>query len=170
MRWELYTKITHGELVELPTGKKAVGCKWVFIVKHKVDGSIERYKAWLVEKSFTQTYDIDYEETLTLIAKMKSIWVLLSFSTSLVWPLQQLDVKNTFLHGDLEEEDTWNFLLVLNSPQLRVKCVNWRKPYMDWNNLRECGLRDSSKLCRDLAINRARQIMHCWSNIRHRER
>lgn len=48
------------ELVELPRGHKAVGCKWVFTVKHKADGSIENYKARLVAKGFTQTYGIDY--------------------------------------------------------------------------------------------------------------
>ncbi|TNV97790.1 hypothetical protein C5H24_12690, partial [Xylella fastidiosa] len=44
------------ELVSLPRGKKPVGCKWVFTVKHKADGTVERYKARLVAKGFTQTY------------------------------------------------------------------------------------------------------------------
>jgi hypothetical protein len=52
-----------GELVELPNGKKVVGCQWVFIVKHKADGEVERYNARLVAKGFTQTYGIYYEET-----------------------------------------------------------------------------------------------------------
>jgi len=50
-------------LVPLPEGKKAVGCKWVFSIKHKADGSIERYKARLVAKGYTQTYGVDYQET-----------------------------------------------------------------------------------------------------------
>ncbi len=61
------------ELVELHSVKRAVGCKWVFTVKHKADGSVERYKARLVVKDFTQTYGIDYEETFTPVAKMNSI-------------------------------------------------------------------------------------------------
>jgi hypothetical protein len=48
-------------LVKLPNGKKVVGCKWVFTIKHKADGSVERYKARLVAKGFTQTYGINYD-------------------------------------------------------------------------------------------------------------
>ena len=51
------------DIVELPKDKKIVGCKWVFMVKCKVEGSVERYKARLVAKGFTQTYGIDYQET-----------------------------------------------------------------------------------------------------------
>ncbi|CAL9003280.1 unnamed protein product [Prunus brigantina] len=51
------------ELVDLPKGKRPVGCKWVFTVKHKADGSVERYKARLVAKGYTQIYGVDYSET-----------------------------------------------------------------------------------------------------------
>ena len=52
------------ELVDRPPGKKPVGCRWVYTVKHKVDGTIERFKARLVAKGYTQTYGIDYTDTL----------------------------------------------------------------------------------------------------------
>ena len=47
----------------LPRGKKIVGCKWVFTIKHKAGGTIERYKARLVAKGYTQSYGVDYQET-----------------------------------------------------------------------------------------------------------
>jgi hypothetical protein len=76
----------------------------VFTLKHKSDGSLERYKARLVAKGFTQTYGIDYLETFAPIAKLNSVRVLLSLATNRDWPLQQLDIKNAFLNGNLEEE------------------------------------------------------------------
>jgi hypothetical protein len=61
------------ELVALPQDNKAIGCKWVYKVKHNVDGSVRRYKARLVAKGYAQTYGIDYEETYNPIAKMTTI-------------------------------------------------------------------------------------------------
>ena len=92
------------EVVDQPKDKKVVGCKWVFTVKYKADGSVERYKARLVAKGFTQTHGVDYLETFAPVAKMNSIRILFSLAVTYDWPLQQLDIKNAFLNGILDEE------------------------------------------------------------------
>ncbi|GJY15196.1 retrovirus-related pol polyprotein from transposon RE1 [Tanacetum coccineum] len=90
-------------LVDLPVHKKAIGCKWVFGVKMNPDGSIARLKARLVAKGYAQTYGIDYSETFSPVTKISSILLFISLAATYDWALHQLDVKNAFLHGDLEE-------------------------------------------------------------------
>ena len=91
-------------IVDLPKGKRLAGCKWVFWIQYKADGSVERYKAQLVAKGYTHTYGMDYQETFVLVAKMNFIRILLSLASNYNWPLQQLNIKNAFLHENLEEE------------------------------------------------------------------
>jgi Reverse transcriptase (RNA-dependent DNA polymerase)/Integrase core domain len=92
------------ELVELPRGKHIVGCKWIYSIKYNEKGEIDRYRARLVAKGYTQTYGIDFQETFSPVAKLNTIRVILSLAANFDWPLHQFDVKNAFLHGDLEEE------------------------------------------------------------------
>ena len=83
---------------------KELRCKWAFSVKYKSDSSVERYKARLVVKGFTQTYGIDYQKTFALMAKLNTIQILLSLAANYDQPCQQLDIKNAFLNEELEEE------------------------------------------------------------------
>ncbi|KAM2935575.1 hypothetical protein COP2_033275 [Malus domestica] len=91
-------------LVQLPPGKKAVGSRWIYKIKFKADGSVERYKARLVARGFTQTFGVAYKETFAPVAKMNSVKVLLSIVVNCGWTLYQMDVKNAFLQGELQEE------------------------------------------------------------------
>jgi len=87
-------------LVPLLKGKKPISCKWVFKIKHGVDG----YKARLVARGFTQTFGIDYNETFAPVAKFVSIRCILALVAIENMGIHQMDVKTTFLNGDLEEE------------------------------------------------------------------
>jgi hypothetical protein len=92
------------DVVPLPAGVVPITCKWVFKVKTKSDGSIERYKARLVARGFQQTQGIDYDETSALVAHLTTVRALLVVVASSSWTISQMDVKNAFLHGDLHEE------------------------------------------------------------------
>ena len=92
------------DLVRLPAGKKAIGCHWVFTVKVNPDGSIARLTTHLVAKGYAQTYGIDYFDTFSLVAKMTYVWLFISLDVTYNWDLHQLDIKNVFLHDDLQEE------------------------------------------------------------------
>jgi hypothetical protein len=91
-------------LVPLPPSKKAIDCKWVFKIKHKIDGTVERYKARLVAKGYTQQAGIDFLETFSPVIWMTTIRVVLALAAQAGWFLHQLDITNVFLHGDLLEE------------------------------------------------------------------
>jgi Reverse transcriptase (RNA-dependent DNA polymerase) len=91
------------QLVPPLSGAHIIGCKWIFKVKKRVDGTIHRYKVRLVAKDYTQEQGLDYFDTYSPVVKLTTIRVVLTIALSNGWSLCQLDINNTFLHGDLEE-------------------------------------------------------------------
>ena len=91
------------KLVDLPEGIKPVGCKWIYKKKRGPDGNVETFKARLVAKGYTQQEGIDYEETFSPVAMLKSIRILLSIAAALDYEIWQMDVKTAFLNGNLDE-------------------------------------------------------------------
>jgi hypothetical protein len=91
------------QLVPHPSNTNIVSGKWVFRQKFNSDGSLARYKARWVCRGYSQQHCIDYDETFSLVVKSSTIRTVLSIAVSSSWPIHQLDVKNAFLHGSLDE-------------------------------------------------------------------
>lgn len=91
------------KITTLPPEKTPIGCKWLYKIIYKPDGSVERYKSRLVVLGNKQKYGVDYEETFAPVAKLTSVRSLLAIASIEGWDLQQMDVKNAYLHGDLQE-------------------------------------------------------------------
>ena len=92
------------DLVKVPNGIKPVGCKWVYKRKRGIDGKVETFKVRLVAKGYTQKEGIDYEETFSPLAMLKSIRILLFIAAHYDYEIWQMNVKTVFLNGNLDEE------------------------------------------------------------------
>jgi hypothetical protein len=92
------------DLVELSIGINPISNKWVFKKKLNAEGKVEKYKAQLVTKGYSQVEGIDFGEFFYSVAKLTSIRFILYVVVAFDLEVEQMDVKTTFLHGDLEEE------------------------------------------------------------------
>jgi hypothetical protein len=84
-------------------GRNPIGNKWVFKNKLNAEGKVEKYKARLVEKGYSQVEGIDFGEIFSPVAKLTSIRFMLSVVVAFDFEVEHMDVNTTFLHGDLEE-------------------------------------------------------------------
>ncbi|GJV31628.1 ribonuclease H-like domain-containing protein [Tanacetum coccineum] len=91
-------------ITDLPPGRKAIGNKWIYKIKYKSSGDIDRYKARLVVKGCSKKEGVDFDETFSPVVKMSTVRCLIALSVTNNWPLFQLDVNNAFLYGDIDED------------------------------------------------------------------
>ena len=90
--------------MSLPSGKIFIESKWIYKIKYKSDGTIERYKTHLIAKGYIQIEIIDYHEIFASVVKLVTTHCLLTVASIRGWLLYQLNVNNIFLHGDLHED------------------------------------------------------------------
>ena len=103
-RIQLAPEEQHMGTGDLPPGRKLVKCKWLFKTKFVSNGSPLKYKAIFVEKGYSQLHGIDYNETFALVANMDSIRLALAIAASGKWEVHHMDVKCSFINGDITED------------------------------------------------------------------
>ena len=91
------------DLVDLPEGKKPISCKWVFKTKRDASGKVEKHKARVVAKGFTQVEGVDYKETFAPVVRYTSIRLLIAIAAKLKLRMQQMDAVTAFLNGELTD-------------------------------------------------------------------
>lgn len=101
---EMIHKNDTWELVDKPVNRKIIGVKWVFRTKNNADGSLNKHKARLVVKGYSQQQCVDYFETFAPVARLDTIRLLFALAAQKQWKVHQLDVKSAFLNGFLKEE------------------------------------------------------------------
>jgi hypothetical protein len=89
------------DIVLIPKGKSVVTSKWIYKIKHAVDGRVEKYKARFMARGFSQVEEIDYEEKFFIVSRYTSICTIISLAASMGWRLHQMNLNTTFLNGDI---------------------------------------------------------------------
>ena len=92
------------EVVSRPQGKKVVGSRWIYKLKHAADESMEKYKVRFMAKGFSQKEGIDYEKTFAPVARYSSIRTIISLVAEMGLRVHQMDVKTAFRNGVIDKE------------------------------------------------------------------
>jgi hypothetical protein len=102
---EMEAHIKNGtwELVKLPPSCKAIGSQWVFKVKHNADGSVERYKARVVAKGFSQRPGVNFDKTFAPTTKWAALRIIFALAALEDWELKSIDISNAYLNGELSD-------------------------------------------------------------------
>ena len=91
-------------LVDRPKDRRIISCKWVWRIKRDSKGNVERYKARLVARGFTQIHGLDYMDTYAPVTRLETIHLLCALATEKDWEVRHIDVKTAYLNGDLDKE------------------------------------------------------------------
>ena len=91
------------DLVAIPKGKSIVTSIWIYKIKYARDGNVDKCKSRFVSQGFSQKEGIDYDDTLSHVAIFTTIRAVISLTSIIGWKLHKMDVKTTFLNGDIEE-------------------------------------------------------------------
>jgi transposase InsO family protein len=110
--------------VPRPPGKNVVGCKWVFRIKRKADGTVEKYKARLVARGFTQIHGVDYFDTYSPVAKLASFRLILALAARFGWEVHAFDFNAAYLNGELGEGEE---IYMQQPPGYEVGSEEWVK-------------------------------------------
>ena len=122
--------MVHGLYVICLQGKKAIGTKWVYKLKGKLDGSVKRFKARLVAKGYAQEKGIDFEETFAPTCRMTTVRSICALAAHHNWSIHPLDIKIAFLNGDLHEEVYVLQLCGFVQNGKETRCAGYTKHYM----------------------------------------
>ena len=102
---DILLKASTWDTVDQSLGKNIVSNKWVFWIKHKSDGSIEKYKAHLMAQGFTQIYGVDYFNTYSPVAHFSSIWAILALAACHNWEINTFNFIGAYLNGELGDNE-----------------------------------------------------------------
>lgn len=128
------------ELIVLPEGVKTIRVKWIFKTESNEFGEVEKCKAHLVAKGYAQQFGVDYTEVCALVARWDTVGMIIALAAQKDWCVFQLDVKSSFLHGDLSEAVYIEQPLGFVKKGDDEKVYKLKKALMVLNRFRELGL------------------------------